>query len=1326
MSLYLEEKECGIEETKKSSEYEESINQDFLNNTQSTHKIGLSSGVGMVLRRLSKKYFGDNPTNSMFEDACKSCLSELKVMASGNKEYEKAVNFLEKKIKEPIGDWDKVFLYLPTPTDPDHTETLVFPLSQVLPLVFKALKDDEAFSHHYNVSSGEKLDPAKVESDRVDRLKVLFTCLNSLSQGVCHHGVRNDLVFLLNKSYLHVDLIEDERGTVVSFFKDRLLEKFFACYKESSPDEKEKLDQALIAWMSEDNPDIILKLLDPDKTIHKELHALFISHGVDPNHKDVKLAELIQTAMPNITFSCDLNNYPIMNLASKIFQWRKEKNQPDRNKSLEWIKRYIKENRPWANSDSKSQKILADFYHLYAAHKNLEKHAVLLVMAGKMTTEELGSLKETCNTYFKSIAEKQEFVGLDEKILEEMKKVEKLVDAAKKDAAFDKIKDFFEQWFQASKNEDLTRLQQLYSMLLDEDMHRKIELPDQIIKDIFSKRDSETHKLILSPYQINRIFLHAILNKPEDWSDLFRDLLSETRELVEQDLNQDIEEEPSAFCLKSLLEQIAYLEAYSKMYLEAYSKVFSKVLPVGLEKKEEGSKEKGNLLERPENLILLPDNFKTFREWLQVAILLSKEQIDHFKSLYAIKIRVAINRLNESEAWDLVEMLGGRLDAILFYLPNQERKFFLKKLGHYKDFLNNHPILANAIVENYPIDVIEHLVPDKKFANTNSHFIEAPIYLASATNRSEVVIWLAEHGADPNKACGNGETPAHVAAKNGFVETLRALKKVNADLEAFDDNYKTPAHYAAEEGQVEVLQALRELGVNIGKPGGNGQTLAHYAITRGKATILREFKELIDQPDWDGQTPAHYAVKNGYIEMLETLKALGANLEARDNDGRTPADYATLQGHSKALELLVPQQECSQSIIKESEEKEVVPDSFKTLREWLQLAVSLPEAEALKLRSMHTTHIRAAIAALDDEEITLLMAEHSNRLDTVLLYLPPSDRKLFLEKLGDDRINALLYSYEKSDETTLLHRAIADNRPIDVIQWLNLKGKLTFELNDKGLMPIQYAVTRNRPDIVLWLLQKSSARADSWGYGASPLTHLAAENGSVPILKILKKFGANFEKDVVGSKAADIAATEGHVEALRFLKEEGVSVDQPNQHGRTPAHSAAQKGHVEVLRMLKEECDVDLQKLDSFGRTPAHYVIAGNHIEALRALKELGVNLCETNFCGQTLAHYAASKGLVEVLKVLGELGVNLHQPDDFGRTPEYEAMVGAHMNAQRMLEQLAASHSESSDQIPACSTFLSGKLQAFGFLATGNNNQAENSTANSVSMKDNSAILEG
>lgn len=88
-------------------------------------------------------------------------------------------------------------------------------------------------------------------------------------------------------------------------------------------------------------------------------------------------------------------------------------------------------------------------------------------------------------------------------------------------------------------------------------------------------------------------------------------------------------------------------------------------------------------------------------------------------------------------------------------------------------------------------------------------------------------------------------------------------------------------------------------------------------------------------------------------------------------------------------------------------------------------------------------------------------------------------------------------------------------------------------------------------------------------------------------------------------KPAHMAAYHGQEDALRTLKELGVSLEEKDEGSWTPAHMAAHFGHEGALRTLKE-LGASLVEKDNRGRTPAEAAAASGQEGARRFLKEVG------------------------------------------------------------------------------------------------------------------------
>lgn len=67
---------------------------------------------------------------------------------------------------------------------------------------------------------------------------------------------------------------------------------------------------------------------------------------------------------------------------------------------------------------------------------------------------------------------------------------------------------------------------------------------------------------------------------------------------------------------------------------------------------------------------------------------------------------------------------------------------------------------------------------------------------------------LLKHGASPNIQDESGTTPAHDAARTGFLDTLSVLAEHGADVNVPDATGSLPLHIAVREGHADVVRFL--------------------------------------------------------------------------------------------------------------------------------------------------------------------------------------------------------------------------------------------------------------------------------------------------------------------------------------------------------------------------------------------------------------------------------------------------------------------------------------------------------------------------------------
>ena len=83
-----------------------------------------------------------------------------------------------------------------------------------------------------------------------------------------------------------------------------------------------------------------------------------------------------------------------------------------------------------------------------------------------------------------------------------------------------------------------------------------------------------------------------------------------------------------------------------------------------------------------------------------------------------------------------------------------------------------------------------------------------PLHFASEWGHSDIVKYLIEIGADPNRKDCTGETPLHMAAKHGKMESIECLVNAGVDTSAADNKGHLPWMYASLNNSADALKRL--------------------------------------------------------------------------------------------------------------------------------------------------------------------------------------------------------------------------------------------------------------------------------------------------------------------------------------------------------------------------------------------------------------------------------------------------------------------------------------------------------------------------------------
>lgn len=206
-----------------------------------------------------------------------------------------------------------------------------------------------------------------------------------------------------------------------------------------------------------------------------------------------------------------------------------------------------------------------------------------------------------------------------------------------------------------------------------------------------------------------------------------------------------------------------------------------------------------------------------------------------------------------------------------------------------------------------------------------------PLFWATVHDRTEVVNFLIEQGAEIMTPSGDGETAVmRSAGAGGSIETMRLLLDAGAEVNTRDNQGCTAIWYAAGGGDADRVRALIEQGADVNIAADttmtplmraarygdaarvtllaahgadlaavdkNGQNALHHAAA-GNAATTEQVQALLDagadiaatdENDW---TALHHTASTGDDDRARILIAAGASLDATTNDGQTPLQVA--------------------------------------------------------------------------------------------------------------------------------------------------------------------------------------------------------------------------------------------------------------------------------------------------------------------------------------------------------------------------------------------------------------------------------------------------
>lgn len=479
-----------------------------------------------------------------------------------------------------------------------------------------------------------------------------------------------------------------------------------------------------------------------------------------------------------------------------------------------------------------------------------------------------------------------------------------------------------------------------------------------------------------------------------------------------------------------------------------------------------------------------------------------------------------------------------------------------------------------AVQSNKP-DIVETLLGHgADVALKAGKMKETPLHVCAKVLDGHVCAdLLIKSGAPINEANEDGETAFHVAARYGNLPTAMMLLMDGADFTLLNKLGENVMHIITKECHFSIAQNLLQHVVTstskeaatklINQRNKKGESSVHYAASLRAAKVHYPFEDrdlvrlllstggdpMLEASETQ-ETSIHYCSKSGNINVLDEIIGTMQSTDAQTacnkqaKNGWSPLLYACYHGHPEIIKKLLSQN--------------ARVDVFDEMgRASLHLAAELGHEDVIKLLLENNAFVNVR-----------------NKLGHTPLHLAA-------QKGYNNMVKSLVKDGAIVDAMSLtkqtpLHLA-AESGHLQVCQTLlQLKADVN-ALDNMAETPLHLAAQSDHPEVLKLFLQTKPELVSVPNKNGQTCAHIAAEKGSVAVLKELMKFNVETVKTArikkTGNTALHLACEGGHVRVVRQLLQAGAKASDENSEGFTAIHCAARNGHLRVLAALKGSTD---------------------------------------------------------------------------------------------------------------------------------------------------------
>ena len=514
-----------------------------------------------------------------------------------------------------------------------------------------------------------------------------------------------------------------------------------------------------------------------------------------------------------------------------------------------------------------------------------------------------------------------------------------------------------------------------------------------------------------------------------------------------------------------------------------------------------------------------------------------------------------------------------------------------------------------------------------------------------------------------------------------------------ADVSARTKSWQTPAHYAAMNNSIESLKLLL-----------NPPALCSYALNNNLPAKMASKADL-NLGDRSGQTCLHLAANYGFEEICRVLIENGAKPKQGDKRDRRPLHWAVLKRHQGIIKLLCDHLEDDEINLKDKEGNTALHVAstieqdeefdFLNAKIWIKPSSIINQligagADITVTNNSGNTVIHTACLNGNAEALPLLLklAREVNQHDNCALNKGQISLDEKVNKHGQTALHYASFIHEMDK----LSEAPDQNNCLEII--LQESKKLIPYRNHKQMTALHEAArcgSARRIDALI----SAGARIDDIDYLKRTPLHIAAQGGHYLAIDSLLRAGADCEiKDEGGRTPLHLCVKSSCLISCKNIVTWQSSnpitdyVNIKDNEGMTSLHHCAFGGSSEVLEFLISN-GADVTAIDLYGRTPLHYAAANSQLQCLMILiKDPKVTVDIQDKRGCSSLHMAASQDLDgRCVEYLISRKADVWIKDIQGYTPLHYAAANGNLSAIMTLVQLEeveiGCKSESTEKIP-------------------------------------------